>query len=594
MSEIASFIIYNILVILFGSITYFIMKEGVRVSGGKLNKTGFLISSLVLGTGILLILISGGIYYNIPGIKEDNPIKIWLNPFVIYLIIVSVAIDKKLFISLILFVVLGEIITNKNIIFSGLNTKSLLTTLVFEIILYLFLGFMILIPIKARKKINNFLLTWIIFVLFAILEISLLNIENSLKKEPEKFSKLIQIYSVKLSYLILILSIQQIIIYFIERIYKNYNQLETFSIKDDISYYKISLATKELRKLIYEEKIETGVLLLLDIKDNNKEELLKILEYIKLKTSEIYKNSFYFKATTNYYGIFLPLENLNNIKVIFDGNKKVNRPEEDPLSDFDNIIFDVKNEYKVDINIGGSLYGIQSYDMDELLEFAKFLFSPTVVNRNNSRIIIYDFKRIKDRLKETIAVTNLPININNLDISFLKGVSKENIYYPSIICEDNLSDENNKMSSLNKILKGKLSVKEKSYILRHVSYQTLRSFDKKNSSVVIFYSEDYLGSNDFKKIEFIQKINRFMDVERVIIGLFISKKLNKKIIENINDLKNSGFRFALLNPTNNTQEQINQLKPNFLIELSDKKILEMESKVFNLKTNAVSLNFNLV
>jgi len=290
----------------------------------------------------------------------------------------------------------------------------------------------------------------------------------------------------------------------------------------------------------------------------------------------------------------LPLENLNNIKVIFDGNKKVNRPEEDPLSDFDNIIFDVKNEYKVDINIGGSLYGIQSYDMDELLEFAKFLFSPTVVNRNNSRIIIYDFKRIKDRLKETIAVTNLPININNLDISFLKGVSKENIYYPSIICEDNLSDENNKMSSLNKILKGKLSVKEKSYILRHVSYQTLRSFDKKNSSVVIFYSEDYLGSNDFKKIEFIQKINRFMDVERVIIGLFISKKLNKKIIENINDLKNSGFRFALLNPTNNTQEQINQLKPNFLIELSDKKILEMESKVFNLKTNAVSLNFNLV
>jgi len=159
MSEIASFIIYNILVILFGSITYFIMKEGVRVSGGKLNKTGFLISSLVLGTGILLILISGGIYYNIPGIKEDNPINIWLNPFVIYLIIVSVAIDKKLFISLILFVVLGEIITNKNIIFSGLNTKSLLTTLVFEIILYLFLGFMILIPIKARKKINNFLLT---------------------------------------------------------------------------------------------------------------------------------------------------------------------------------------------------------------------------------------------------------------------------------------------------------------------------------------------------------------------------------------------------------------------------------------------------
>ena len=594
MSEIASFIIYNILVILFGSITYFIMKEAVRVSDGKLSKVGFIISSTVLGAEIMLVFLLGGLYYDIPSDIANKDLKVWLNPFLIYLIIFSLAIDKRLFFPLVLFLIFGDLIANKGDIFYGINTKSFSTNLVFEIILYSFLAMMVLFPIKGRKKINNFLSTWIIFVLFIVMEIVFQNIENSLVQDKESFSKLIQVYLVKASYLILILVLQQIIIYFIERIYKNFSQLETFSIKDDISYYKMSLATKELRKIIYNEKIETGALLLLEIKTKDKEKISKILEYIKEKSSELYKDSFYFKATSNYYGIFLPLNNLNNLQIILDGNRKVNRVPEDPLGDFDNVIFQAEEEYDIKMNIGGSLYGIQSYDIDELMEFSKFLFSPTVMDRNKSRIIVYDFKRIKDRLKERISVSNLPINISKLDISFLKGISSEEIFYPSLVFEENLISSENKKATISELIKGKISVDEKNFILRHSAYQTLRHFDKLDSSIVIFYSADYLGSDDFKIINFIQKINRYNKNENVIIGLFLSKNSNKQLIKNIKELRNKGFRFALINPSWSTQAHLNEYKPDYLIELSDKKLLDMEPKKLNLKTNAISLNFNLV
>ena len=76
MSSIPSFIIYNFLVILIASITYFVMKEAVRVSGGKLSRLSFIASSLILGIELMSLMSLGGIFYQTKVIEENITLKV--------------------------------------------------------------------------------------------------------------------------------------------------------------------------------------------------------------------------------------------------------------------------------------------------------------------------------------------------------------------------------------------------------------------------------------------------------------------------------------------------------------------------------------
>lgn len=581
------FILNNFLIILLGSVIYFFSKETIRASGGNLSKLSFLALGLVLG--LFLFYISFFVNYKIE--KDTRNIFNILNPYMIYLILFSSMIDRRFFFPLLVFSIFGFIFNH------NLNTG---TSTVEEITLFfswfaikiLILMILFFVPNESNfLKRNNkgiFLWTIIIFIVYMVISTIPLFIEISLF--PDRYALVLKGGVINFLVLLLVFTTQMFIVYVIEKMYINFNKLETYSIKDDVSYYKMSLSQNRLKTILNEKKYNIGILLLFDIKTDDRNKVLKILDNIKLKVDEDYKNVFYFKATTNYYGVFIPSDLNINLDIIFKNNKQPKRTKDDELYNFEKAISDVSDEFDVKINASGSIYGVHSYNIKELIELSRFLFSPFIAQKNQSKITIYDFKRVREKLKERLYVSSLPISRKNTNISFLRAISKESIFYSNVYFE-----ENSKKESITSFMDREMLLKDKEIILRNSAYQSLRDFDKKESSLIIYYPSTYLDSNDFSLNDFIKKVERYIPVEKIILGFFLNETFSEIFSKNVNLLRSKGVRFALVNPNSSTQKSHDLLKPEYLLQLNDKKnLLKNERVSLKIKSNASSLNVNLV
>ncbi len=578
------------MVILFGSIIYFFSKETIRSSGGNFSKFSFLILGLVIGSFIFYITF----IVNFKITSDSENILNILNPFMVYLILFSTMIDRRYFIPLMIFSLLGFTFNN-NLYFVSTSTPEETFLFFSNIINILILSILLFLPSENNifKKNSRGAIFWSITMFIIYISISFISISIIISLYPKEYLGIMKIWTINFLYIMLIFWIQIFIISFIEKMYRNFNKLETYSIKDDVSYYKMSLAQKKLKNIISTEKYKIGFLLLFDIKSSERNKTHNILNEIKEKTNEKYNDVFYFKATTNYYGAFIPMKNDIDLDIIFNNNKKDHRTEEDKLYEFDKIISNTKKKYETNINISGSIYGVHSYDIKEIIEFAKFLFSPFVAMKNKSTIIIYDFKRIKERLKERVHVSSLAISTNNTDISFLRAISKDNIFYPNIYFGNNKDDS--KISITNLFNKKDITPEDKEMIIRNSAYQSLRNFDKKNSSLVIYYPNSYLENEDFALNSFINKVERHMPTNKLILGLFGEEEISEKLLKNINLLREKGIRVALLNPSNVKQKFHDDLNPDFLLQLDDNKsLLKLNKEILKINSNVPSLNINLV
>lgn len=596
MASIGNFIFYNFLTILFGSIVYFFSKETVRVSKGGLSKA--LVTSMVsiLGIFIIVLIFSGGLIY--PSFKDKsnlNSFRVFLNPAFIYLIVFSVMIDKRLFFPLFAFYIFAFFIR-----FKGWNIFSddLITWIpyfLFKGVLFLVVGFFVLLPLKKwlfKSDIFKTIISFTIFLIGSIL-IDFIQVSSILKyKNLESITTLI----IWIVYVLIIFSLQMTIVFFIEKAYSNFNKLESFSVKDDVSYYRMSLSKNELRNIIDKNSIEMGIILLFNIKMKDKEKTSKCLNFIRESTNKEYSNVFYFKASNNHYGIFIPIQDNNiNYDITIKGNKLLKRNDDDFLSKIESIILQTEKDFDTFIAMTGSIYGVHSYDIEELIENCKFLFAPSIIKKNVSKIVVYDFKRVKSGLKERMLVANLPIKTSEIEISFIKVISEKNIYYPSISFENKITNNIETLDEIMDPLNKDITPQEKKTILRYTAYQTIRKFDKKNSSLIIYYSQEYIGDPEFKVDKFISKINRYMNTNEIIIGLFISEEINLTFLNNIEIMRGKEIKFALINPEDVEERKLKLLKTEFAITKRENEFIFDTKKCFyDLKTNSTTLNINLV
>ena len=273
------------------------------------------------------------------------------------------------------------------------------------------------------------------------------------------------------------------------------------------------------------------------------------------------------------------------------GNKLEERSSSDSLFGLDSIITKINRNFKAKIFASTSIYGVHSYDLNDLIEYSRFTLTPVVRRSNINNIVVYDFKRVKDRLKERNKVLELPINIETMSLTYLKGVNKEHIYYPSV--SFNLDGKKN---SFNSLFLSNIPKQILEDTVRYIAYQSLRTFDKSKSTLVIYYPYSYLASSSFNLINFNKKINRYSRPEKIIIGVFLNSKIGKKQYkENIEKLRELGYRVALINMDNLDQENHNLVNPDFILDLEEQtNPLKIKKKKLNYKSQATRLNTNLV
>ena len=375
----------------------------------------------------------------------------------------------------------------------------------------------------------------------------------------------------------------------IERVYRNFSKLETFSTHDDVSYYKLSLAQEKLRNIINEKKIEKGILAIFDFKAEG-DEITNILKKIETKTKKLYKNTFFFKVSSNHYGAFYEVGEISNFSLILKNNKLVDRVGKDPLLPLSNELKLISNELEVNINSTASIYGVHSSDINELLEYNKFLMIPDIESSNDNNVIVYDFKRVKSSLREKFEVTTLPTNLNNLKISFIRGVSEKEIYYPSISFGKNSSDR------IFNIIEGMNEINNVELLLRFASYQSLRKFNKPNATLVVYCSSTLFEKENFIYKDFNKKTKKFLPNEKVIVGLLVTDVINiERFRLNMEILRENNYELCVINPETINQEQIDFINPEYILSVNDEKnAFLITKKKLLIETQATRLNSNLV
>ncbi len=597
------FALWNILVILIASIIYFLLKEFYRVKSGRISNITIVFSGTLIGILLLVTYLFVDYTYSISinsksmadwSLNNDHlHLETILQPSMIFLLIYGIYVDKRLVFPISFFLFIGYIIRFPK--HQTLNDFSVWLQFVFSFINLIVLSSLIYFTESAGLIKNNGSRLLFIFLMWMIL-LMIFRISFQISFTPPTANGAIigqvsQIIAVEIAYLSIFMFVQGEIIFFISRIYANFNKMVAFSTQDDISYYRISLSQNKLNELIDEKKITIGALIMFDIKSDANIKS-KILDKIRNETKNTYKETFFFRASSNYYGAFYSLPENLELNPIIKNNKLEKRTKDDSLKPLADIFskIEIESEKNVKINSVCSIYGIHSNDINELIDLNKFLMSPIVNRSNSNNIVVYDFKRIKSRLKERNNVGDLFHGIEDISIDFSRGVSSENIYYPII------SFKKNKDKYLTKIVEKNKNEKDNELLFRYSAYQSLRKF-KKDSSLIIYYSSMTLERSKFNIEDFVKKIERYLPINKVIIGVSICKNIkNKKTFEkNIKNLEKKGFRFALVNPMDVTQESHDILMPKYLLDVEeDEKVLKIKEKKLKIKTQAIRLNTYLV
>lgn len=601
-TQVFLFILVNLLTILLVGIVYFIMKDISRIRQGKNNLFVIIFEGVILGglISIVYVFVSMQISFeNDPFWKEINLSYnfIYLSPSLIIIMIFAIMLDIKFLTPMLLIHILTLILL---VDWKSIDKTYELVKILFYILSYIsILILMFVFYIQSNLIKNNGKKLIVIITLFIVInfifEMIFYFAFNLSVSEKISISKILSIIFTQISFLSLYSFFQIVIILFVERAYNNFSKLEIFSTRDDISYYKISLSKSTLVKMIGDFKVQTGILILFNIKVDEKVKKEIILDKLKRNLENKYEKSFFFKADLANFGAFFVLKPNFNLEKTLQNNKRNRRTNDDEIEPISREINDISQKYKVKIISSGAIYGVHSYSINDLIEYCKFLMSPIISRPKSNPLIVYDHFRVKSRIKESLNVIELPIDIQGMKISYLRGIySNNNLFYPLISFKLNFS---NKYININDIYTEKnFNENECETILRFTSYQVIRNFEKNKGMLMIYYSTKYLGTNEFIINNFVKKIRRYMNLENLIIGLKINHKNNNKLLEkNIFELRKKGVKFALINPLQVNQEEHDFLNPEFILDIDNEiNPLKIKPKSLNIKTSATILNSNLM
>lgn len=584
------FLIANIVSIPLFSIAYFFLKETSRIWGGSFSKKGIIVIGTITGLFICLLSIytSMYIFYN-SGTNISAGINYFIiSPSLFMILIVCWMINYKLSIPLMMIQLFFFLFFFPWEQINTILENNVLFTLIIQLIFYLTV-FIVFYFIKTKEnftKNNGYkIITPFIILLFLIMIKSIILYILL----PGEQNNILWVLPIMITYYIIFFGLQISVVLLIEKLYLNFSKLETFAVKDDVSFYKMALAQKKLSYILDDNKISMGAVVLFDVKSQDKIIRDNCLRVIKEETENKYNLTFYFKATNNQYGAFFELSEEFDLKETIYNNNEKQRSEKDELN---NIFIAVDKSSRINgikIKATSSIYGVHSNSLNELIKHCLFLLTPIVSRANTNSLIVYDFSRVKNRLKERINVLNLPFLIDEMNISFVKGIGKENIYYSDI--NFNINGKNVPIGSFIK----ESEIKESEMILRYTSYQSLRKFKKENSSLIINYHLKTLSSIDFSTIKFIKKIEEQIGSKLIIIGFYsIDCKITKVLLKNLEDLRSAGFKFAFTKPSNFNQEINNLILPSYII---DGEItynpFKTHNEEINFKTEAIFLSKNI-
>ena len=287
----------------------------------------------------------------------------------------------------------------------------------------------------------------------------------------------------------------------------------------------------------------------------------------------------FYLTEKNEYACFFPVHNfeLNKLKLLYEGNYKTIRPDNDPLNEFavlfnalpNKLIFD-NQEISIKVNTSMAIYGIQSCDLKQLEYECRRNFTNLISSKNHNVIYVnnpaknyFDFinKDVLKHLSRFLPKKDLYLEVQKI----ASWPEKADVYKAEINCLPKLlfNQEQIKKSAL----------KEHLYVpvARFLAYESLKAFKKlkldNTTKIVINYPLSFLSSKEFVLEFFFRKIeNLNLDLKQIILKFDLNDHYiyNNDLINNLKRIQESAVRLYYCNANDLDIDLIIKVKPDFI------------------------------
>lgn len=352
-------------------------------------------------------------------------------------------------------------------------------------------------------------------------------------------------------------------------------------------------ANSYLHRYIKNNNINFGIVIIFDLINFNRLPHLwgnSVTKYIKnlvlddLVSALNSMQPIFFMTKSNEYGCFINLQEFNgDLEAIYDGNNKQIRASNDVVRSIQNKMINLpKNiSYKNKIEqiyAGGyaSLYGIHSYDLDQLLNLCMVTKQKSSSIKRGIVLDVYNPSEIKliepivyeSTIGDEFLSQDFQISLNNKKniINDLK------VYTPCVCCINKM------LFSIDEIKTYALNKNIYDSTLRIIGMQVLKQFvnikQYKKSCIIIDYPLNFVISNQFNLGDFKNKLQTLnLEPENIILKFDLSENQNFWIDNtNLINLKNLGIKTFFTNVNENNIVLITDFKPDFINFISYKSM----------------------
>lgn len=534
-------------------------------------------------------------------------ISIFYIPIILIIgILFNIWLPIMLSLSLFIGIIINNALLSKNQYDFFINTMFQL------LIIFICIGTVILNNFFNKK--NSKLINFIFSSIFMLI-ISIMNIVFFIEKIQLMFWMIIQIIAIWISYLLM---------YEISKLYQQFSKkiqsINDIRIYDNQYFFNSNLAQSQIQKIIKQENSSFGVMILFDLINFNTLHPIwgnSGAKFIQKKILKEIVNSFknlntiFFMTSENEYACFVTLNNFNNqnLKEIYIGNNKQIRSFNDPVKQIQNAMLNIprnvfykNNSKKIIAGAYGSIYGIHSNDITQLINLCYKTKQKSYSSRRTNILYVYDPNKIHigNKIKE-INYQNHYFQPNNFQINL---INKKNVllsnkdYYILDVCYlDRL------LIGLDNIKSFATSMNVYEHTIRMIAMQALKIYSNistpiksKKNPIILDYPINYVISENFNLGNFKNKLETLnVDIDNIIFKFDLDNFSNIDAeFYNLNSLQKMGLKFIFNNLNINNISILEKIQPNFVKFKKNELNFSNQSNIHEIKQLLKSMNVILI
>lgn len=331
--------------------------------------------------------------------------------------------------------------------------------------------------------------------------------------------------------------VQYIPIYFVDRMYRNFFNLEKAEKLDETGFVKPAVAGEVFDLYTDQKRITNAVFVSLKTKEDTTA-LKKLFE-------DYNSDTLFFKPTPDVYGFLVPLKNKD-------------------IQNFESVVRTIElglratlMEYKA----GATYYGPNTERFDELAEQSLY-----ALNDSNNDLLIYDYRSIKEVLSARENVAKTSFYSTQTKISYLNSITaSKNTIIPVY---DNEGFENFEEEILT------LDKETRAMILSQLALRILK--EDNQFDTVIPYSIKSIENVD----EFTKKVKEYKDPSNVVIAVYYEDlKVKKEMMDKVKELRSNGFRISINNFNKVNERLLKTYKPEFVQSIKKRTLTDFTTPV---------------